>query len=80
MMIMTIWWSKATRLLEFSRSSANRTLWHEEEVGPGFSVTARGSLREEEDRGGIGYSSKWIQGRETLVVKTNSTRKLQIAR
>ena len=26
MMIMTFWWSKATRLLEFSRSSVNRTL------------------------------------------------------
>ena len=26
MMMMTIWWSKATRLLEFSRSSVNRTL------------------------------------------------------
>ena len=39
MMIMTIWWSKATRLLEFSRSSVSRTLRHEEEVGPGFFVT-----------------------------------------
>ena len=53
MMIMTIWWSKATRLLEFSRSSVKRTLRHEEEVGPGFFVT--------EDRGGgIGCSSEWI--------------------
>ena len=53
MMIMAIWWSKATRLLEFSRSSVNRNLRHEEEVGPGFFVT--------EDRGGgIGHSSKWI--------------------
>ena len=26
MMMMTIWWSKATRLLEFNRSSVNRTL------------------------------------------------------
>ena len=57
MMIMTIWWSKATRLLEFSRSRPQGKHFaprHEEEVGPGFFVT------EEEDRGGIGYSSKWM--------------------
>ena len=52
---MTIWWSKATRLLEFSRSRLQSKFAprHEEEVGPGFFVT------EEEDRGGIGYSSSW---------------------
>ena len=56
MMIMTIWWSKATRLLEFSRSRPQSRFAprHEEEVGPGFFVT-----EEEEDRG-IGYSSKWM--------------------
>ena len=46
MMIITIWWLKATRLLEFSRSKF--APWHEEEdglltCGPGFFVT--------EDRG-----------------------------
>ena len=67
MMIMTIWWSKATRLLEFSRSKfAPR---HEEEVGlltcgPGFFVT-------EEDRG-IVYSSKWMLSRitERVVIRS----------
>ena len=54
MIIMTIWWSKATRLLEFSRSRPQSRFAPrpEEEVGPGFFVT--------EDRGGIGYSSSWI--------------------
>ena len=47
MMIMTIWWSKATRLLEFSRSCLFAP-WHEEEVGPGFFVT-----EEEEEELGI---------------------------
>ena len=35
MMIMTIWWSKATRLLEFSRSRPQGLLT----CGPGFFVT-----------------------------------------
>ena len=55
MMIMTIWWSKATRLLEFSHS-VNRTLWSRaSSCGPGFFVTDRGG-----GGGGIGYSSSWI--------------------
>ena len=50
MMIMTIWWSKATRLLEFSRSVSldlrTRIFCDQDE--------------EEEDRG-IAYSSSWIE-------------------
>ena len=43
------------RLLEFSRCRPQGKHFaprHEEEVGPGFFVT--------EDRGGIGYSSSWM--------------------
>ena len=65
MMIMTIWWSKATRLLEFSRSwmlvSAEQTL----------DLRTRLFCDRQTDRG-IGYSSKWISNmycRKFLVQK-----------
>ena len=62
---MTIWWSKATRLLEFSRSKfAPR---HEAEVGSGWLLEKRGSPERDGEEGeeeGEGlvleYSSSWI--------------------
>ena len=47
MMIMTIWWSKATRLLEFSRS-VNRTL--RSRAGWDFSVTQQQQQQQQQKR------------------------------
>ena len=62
MMIMTIWWSKATRLLEFSRSFLrSRALLlaapdrrPSQTCGPGFFVT------DEDEELGILVYSKWM--------------------
>ena len=54
-MMMTIWWSKATRLLEFSRSlQGSVDLEHAAEKRDTFCVTGGRTDR------GIGYSSSWI--------------------
>ena len=53
MMIMTIWWLKATRLLEFSRSRP--------QAEPDLRLFCDEDKEDEEDRG-IGYSSSWIKG------------------
>ena len=62
MMMMTIWWSKATRLLEFNRSWERRRAHHSTrnvravvpEKRDTFCVTGGRTDR------GIGYSSSWI--------------------
>ena len=71
MMIMTIWWSKATRLLEFSRS-VNRTLRSRASTcGPGFFVTDRGG-------GGIGYSSSWIKCSDEISLEQATSQKYEL--
>ena len=55
MMMMTIWWSKATRLLEFSRSLRDQLgSTFQPEKRDTFCVTGR------QTDGGIGYSSSWM--------------------
>ena len=53
MMMMTIWWSKATRLLEFSRSL---DIAHSSQKN----VTPFAWRTDRQAGGGIGYSSSWI--------------------
>ena len=55
-MMMTIWWSKATRLLEFSRSWVRRILRIQR---PEKRDTFAWRTDRRTDRG-IGYSSKWM--------------------
>jgi len=57
MMMMTIWWSKATWLLEFSRSLAGTCAPEKRDT---FCVTGRRTGGQA--GGGIGYSSSWMRG------------------